>query len=375
MRIAASLFLSISATICSAETLVYFGTYTRGNSASEGIYVSTLDQSTGELSEPKLAAKANSPSFVAIHPNGKSLYAVSEAGPGSDKPIGVIAFSILPDGTLKKLNERSSGGAGACHVSVDPQGQCVGVANYTGGSCATFPVNEDGSLGDMGSFHQHVGSSVDLRRQKGPRAHSINFSADSSQAFVADLGLDQILIYDVDPKKGTMTPAKQGFLKTPAGGGPRHFSFSPSGNVAATNLEITSKVALLRYDPTAKTLSLGPVLSTLPDGVTVKNNSTAECLIHPDGKTAYVSNRGHNSIAVFRIDSASGDITASGHQSTQGEIPRGFGIDPSGNFIVVANQKSGNIVSLRIDPDTGMLSPTGSEIKVGMPVNVRFLER
>lgn len=373
MRFAAFLCLSIFATICSAETLVYFGTYTRGDSSSEGIYVSTFDQDSGKLSKPKLAAKANDPSFVAFHPSGKFLYAVSEVGPADEKPVGLIAYSILADGTLKKLNERSTGGAATCHVAVDPTGQCVGVANYTGGSCASFPINDDGSLGEMGSFHQHVGSSVD-RRQKSPHAHSINFSADSTQAFVADLGLDKIVIYDVDPKLGTMTLSKQGSLKTPAGGGPRHFCFTPSGNLAVTNLEITSQVALLRYDPAKKTLELGPVLSSLPAGVTVKNNSTAECLVHPNGKFCYVSNRGHNSIAIFQIDSDGGGLTASGHQSTEGEIPRGFGIDPSGKFIVVANQKTGNIVSLRIDADTGSLSPTGNEIKVGMPVNVRFLE-
>jgi 6-phosphogluconolactonase len=410
MRLAAISCLLFSWTVCSAETLVYIGTYTRGDSSSEGIYVSTLDQTSGELSAPKLAAKAFNPSFVAIHPNGKTLYAVSEAPETGDGSVGVIAFSILDDGTLNQLNERSTGGAGACHVSVDPTGQCVGVANYGGGSCASFPINDDGSLGEIGSFRQHVGNSVNPRRQKEPHAHSFNFSADSSQAFVADLGTDEIVIYDVDPKLGKITPSKQGSLKMPAGGGPRHFCLMPSGNAALSNLEMTSQVAFLRYAPSAKnlaaknlaaknlaaknlaaknlaaknlaaktpaakTLSLGSVVSSLPGGSTVRNNSTAECLVHPNGKSAYVSNRGHHSIAMFRIDEVTGDITACGHQSTLGETPRGFGIDSGGNFLVVANQKSGNIVSLKIDPDTGLLTPTGSEIKVGMPVNVRCLTR
>ena len=375
MRMVALFCLSIPAMLCSAETLVYFGTYTRGNSSSEGIYVSTLDEGTGALSEPKLAAQAVNPSFVAIHPSGKTLYAASEASAEGENPVGVIAFSIREDGTLKRLNARSTRGGGACHVSVDPTGRCLGVANYGGGSCASFPINDDGSLGEIASFHQHVGSSVNPKRQTEPHAHSINFNADGTQAFVADLGMDQILIYDVDAKTGTMTPSQQRSLKMPAGGGPRHFCFTPQGNAALSNLELTSQVAFLRYDQSGKGLSLGAVASTLPKDVSVAGNSTAECLVHPNGKTAYVSNRGHNSIAVFRIDDSNGAVDLLENESTQGQIPRGFGIAPGGDFIVVSNQNSGNAITLRIDPQTGSLSPTGSEIKVDSPVNVRFVKR
>jgi 6-phosphogluconolactonase len=355
--------------------LVYFGTYTLGKSSSEGIYVSVLNVDSGALSTPKLAATAVNPSFVAIHPDGRTLYAVSETTADGDDPVGVTAYCVGDHGMLGKINERSSGGGGACHVAVDPTGQCLGVANYGGGSCASFSINDDGSLGPLASFHQHVGNSVNPKRQNEPHAHSINFNADGTQAFVADLGIDQILIYDVDPKTAKLTASKQPSLKMPAGSGPRHFCFAPGGNVALSNLELTSEVALLRYDRSEKTLSLKEVSSTLPTDVTITNNSTAECLVHPNGRYGYVSNRGHNSIAVFRIDETNSGIQWVENESTCGEIPRGFGISPGGKFIVVANQKSGNITTLRIDPQSGSLSPTGNEVQLDSPVNVRFAVR
>jgi 6-phosphogluconolactonase len=374
MRITACFLCAVlAAASASAETLVYFGTYTAGQSSSEGIYVSELDERTGELSPPRLAATLPNPSFVALHPRGGFVYAVSESR--GQAPARVAAFAIADDGTLRLLNRRQTGGPGACHVAVDPTGRCVGVANYGGGSCASFPLNDDGSLGPRGSFHQHQGSSVNPRRQTAPHAHSINFNADGTQAFVADLGTDEILIYDVNATEGTMESAEQTSLKVPAGGGPRHFCFVPDGDLALTNLEMTSQVALLRYDREAGRLSLGPVVSTLPDGADAEGNSTAECLVHPNGRTAYVSNRGHNSIAVFHIDARAGSLKAVGHQSTEGEIPRGFGIDPSGRFLVAANQRSGNVVTLRIDPETGELRSTGHSIRLDAPVNVRFLQR
>jgi 6-phosphogluconolactonase len=376
MRFAALLLLSLIPLYASAKTLVYIGTYTKGNSTSEGIYVSVLDESTGALSEPLLAAPAVNPSFVAIHPTKPLLYAVSEVSSGGQDAVGVIAYSIGEDGALTMLNQRSTGGSAACHLSVDPTGQCVAVANYGGGSCASFPIRADGSLGQLGSFHQHVGGSgVNPRRQNEPHAHSINFNRDGTQAFVADLGKDQIMLFDVDAKAGTMDPSKQPFVKLPPGGGPRHFCFHPGYRFAFSNLELTSKVALLNYNSTEQTLALGPVLDTVPESDRQAGNSTAECLVHPGGKFVYVSNRGHNSIAGFSFDSTTGDLSLIGNTSTQGEIPRGFGIDPSGRYLIAGNQKTGNVVTLRIDLDTGKLTPTGHEVKIDAAVNVRFKVR
>ncbi len=376
MRFAALFVLLSIPLFVDAETLVYIGTYTEGDSSSEGVYVSKLDETSGALSEPVLAASVVNPSFVAIHPTRPLLYAVSEVFSGGPDTVGVIAFSIKEDGTLSKLNERPSGGAGACHVSVDPTGQCVGVANYGGGSCASFPILSDGSLGELGSFHQHVGGSgVKPNRQNEPHAHSINFNSDGTQAFVADLGKDQILVFDVDAKAGKMTPAKQPFLDMPPGGGPRHFCFHPTFRHAFSNLEITSKVAMLEYNNASRTLSLGKTLDTIPPLARNRGNSTAECLVHPSGKFVYVSNRGHNSIAGFSFDEATGDFRTIGNTNSLGEVPRGFGIDPTGQFLVVGNQKTGNVVSLRIDLESGKLTPTGHSVKVDAPVNIRFLER
>lgn len=376
--LAAVLFTSVSAFVdtSSAETLAYFGTYTRGKSTSEGIYVAKFDETNGYLSDPLLAAKVTNPSFVAIHPDGKTLYSVSEISEGEKKTGGVTAFSINDDGTLKELNSRPSGGAGPCHVAADPTGQCVVVANYGGGSCASFPLNKDGSLGEQGSFHQHEGGSgVDERRQKGPHAHSVNINAEGTQAFVADLGLDQILLYDLDAKAGKLTPSKQPHVETAPGGGPRHFCFHPSYRVAFTNLEMTSQVSVLKYDAENGTMTSGQTVSTLPANSRQLKNSTAECLVHPSGRYLYVSNRGHNSIAAFVIDPQSARLSLIENESTQGEIPRGFGISPSGRYVVVGNQNSGNVVSLAVDAETGALSPTGHGISIDAPVNVRFLTR
>lgn len=362
-------FLPISP--CPAETLAYIGTYTRGS--SDGIYVSRFDEQTGALSSPKLVAELENPSFVAFHPNGKFLYAVSEVG--SADAMGVAAFAIQGDGSLKKLNERSTRGAAACHVQVDPTGKCLGVANYTGGSCALFPIGADGALDDMGSFHQHVGgSNVNARRQEAPHAHSINFNADGTQAFVADLGMDQIRIYDVDAAKGTMKPAAMPFVELPPGGGPRHFSLRTDQSAAFANLELTSQVVWLDYDLSAKRLRVGKTASTLPADWKGSGNSTAECLVHPNGKYVYVSNRGHNSIAVFEIDTATKTLKWLENEPTQGKIPRGFGITDDGNFLIACNQNSACVHSFRIEA-TGLLTPTGHRIEVDMPVNVRMLTR
>lgn len=354
-----------------AETLVYLGTYTRGS--SEGIYVAKMDPASGKLSEPILAAKAENPSFVAIHPSRPLLYAVSEVSGDGPSTMGVMAFVIQADGKLKQLNGRSTAGGAACHVSVDPTGRYVGVANYSGGSCVTYPIAADGSLGEPASFVQHEGGSgVNPRRQVSPHAHAFNFNADGSQAFVNDLGKDQILMYQVDRASGKLAPSAQPFLELMPGGGPRHFCFAPDHRFAVANLEMTSQVALLVYDSERGELKLESTISSLPESATTKNNSTAECLFHPNGHFVYVSNRGHNSIAAFRFNVSSQRLEALGNTSTEGEIPRGFGIDPSGQFLIVGNQRSGNVVSFKIDSNAGTLKATGHSIAVDSPVNVRF---
>ncbi|MBL8174414.1 MAG: lactonase family protein [Bryobacterales bacterium] len=354
----------------SSTMLVYFGTYTR--KTSKGVYVAKLDTATGKVSEPELAGEVSNPSFVTIHPNQKYLYAVSEMGGGGAQGGGVTAFSIdKPSGKLTRLNQVSSKGSGPCHLNVDKTGRTLVVANYGSGSVAAMPVKPDGSLGDPVGFIQHAGSSVDKRRQAGPHAHSVNYSANNKFVIAADLGLDQVLVYKVDPATASLTPNNPPFAKVKPGGGPRHFTFHPKGKFAYVINEMGQAVTAFAWNAGKGALTEIQHISTLPDGVTVANNTTAEVVAHPNGKFLYGSNRGHNSIAVFSI-AKDGKLTRVENAPTQGEIPRNFAIDPSGKWLFAANQNTDNVVIFAIDQATGKLSPTGQQLKVDVPVCVRF---
>ncbi|MHC4685715.1 MAG: lactonase family protein [Planctomycetota bacterium] len=348
---------------------VYFGTYTSGNSSSKGIYRSTLDLETGKLSSPILAAEARNPSFVEIHPNGRFLYAVGESGGAGS----VSAFGIDTDaGVLKLLNQQPSGGAGPCHVSIDHAGRNLLVANYRGGSASVIPIKADGRLAKPTGFVQHAGSSVNTRRQKEAHAHSMNVSPDDRFAFVADLGIDKIMIYGLDIEKGTIVANSPGFAKVKPGAGPRHFAFGPNGKYAYVINELDCTVTAFSYESASGALTEIQSITTLPkqfDG----SNSCAEVRVHPSGKFLYGSNRGHDSIAVYRVDLAKGTLTFVEHETADIKTPRNFNIDPTGKFCLVANQGGDSVVVFRIDPETGELEPTGHKVSVGRPVCVRFL--
>jgi 6-phosphogluconolactonase len=361
---------------------VYVGTYTRG-SKSKGIYRITFDPKTGELSDPVVAGETVNPTFLALHPTGKFLYAVGEVedfGKSKKRVGGVSAFAIDDKGDLTLLNAQSSGGGGPCHVITDKAGKNVLVANYGGGSCGVLPIDADGKLAKMSSFRQHEGRGVDKSRQEGPHAHSINLAPDEKFAFVADLGLDQIIYYRYDGKKGTITPTRQGAripgrpgsVSTPAGGGPRHFTFHPNGKFAYTNNEMGSSVTAMTYDAEAGKLEPIQTITTLPKAT--KGNSTAEILVHPSGKFLYCSNRGHNSIAVFAIDPETGKLTAKGHQGEGINVPRNFVFAPGGKFCLVANQEGHSVIVFRVNAETGALEPTKTKVEVQAPVCLRFLK-
>ncbi len=355
-----------------AESLpVYFGTYTSGRNAAEGIYRSVLDTETGELSAPAIAAKAENPSFLEIHPGGKFLYAVSESGRAGT----VSAYAIEPDtGNLKLLNNRPSGGSGPCHVNIDQAGKNVLVANYSSGSASVIPIKSDGSLAEPTGFVQHEGSSVNPQRQKGPHAHSINVSPDNRFAFVADLGLDKVMIYKLDVEKGTIAANDPAFAKVKPGAGPRHFTFGADGRYAYVINELAGTVTAFAYEPASGTLTEIQTITTLPNGFT-GSSSCAEVRVHPSGKFLYGSNRGHDSIAVYRIDPAKGTLTFVEHERANIKTPRNFNIDPTGRFCLVANQGSDSVVVFRIDQKTGALEPTGNKISIGRPVCIRFLKK
>lgn len=353
----------------SAEWIAYVGTYTRGD--SKGIYSYRFDDSTGKLTALGLAAETSNPSFLAASPNRRFLYAVNEESAGS-----VSAFSIdAVKGSLKLLNSVSSRGAGPCHVALDKTGKWLFVANYNSGSVAAFPVHDDGSLGEATAFVQHSGSSVNPQRQAGPHAHSVNVSPDNRFVLVADLGLDQILTYRIDATKG-LIPAEPLLAKMAAGSGPRHLALMP-GFAYAVN-EMLSTVTTFQYDAANGSLKEVQTISTLPAGFTGANSS-AEIALNPKAPFVYASNRGHDSIAVFRVNIFDpkhyGTLSLPGFVSTQGKTPRNFAVDPSGKFLLVANQDSGNIVVFRVDQSDVGLSLAGIEVKVPSPVSIVFARK
>ncbi|MDQ3815148.1 MAG: lactonase family protein [Armatimonadota bacterium] len=350
---------------------VYIGTYSKGG--SKGIYVYRMDATTGELTFTGQTAETQNPSFVVVHPTGRYLYAVSEVGKTNGKPGGAVsAFVIDPEtGGLTLLNQQASQGTSPCHLSVDATGQLLTVANYSSGTVAALPVQEDGKLGEATSVKQHEGSSVNPQRQKEPHAHSCTIDAANRFAFAADLGVDKVFIYRVDPEKGELTPNDVPFVQVHPGAGPRHFDFHPSNRYGYVINEIDSTITAFDYNAEKGTLSEIQSISTLPADFSGKN-SCADIHVHPSGKFLYGSNRGHDSIAIFSIDEATGRLTLVGHESTQGRTPRNFGLDPTGKFLVAANQDTNNIVAFRIDQETGRLTPTGQTIEVPAPVCVKF---
>jgi 6-phosphogluconolactonase len=355
----------------SAESLsVYFGTYTtRGENSSKGIYRSVLNLETGKLSDPVLAAEAGNPSFLEIHPNGKFLYAVSEGGGAGS----VSAYTIEADtGNLKLLNKQPSGGAGPCHVSIDHAGKNLLVTNYGSGSASVIPIKQDGRLGEPTGFVQHSGSSVNSMRQKGPHAHSINVSPENRFAFVADLGIDKIMIYKLDIEKGTIVANSPPFAQVRPGAGPRHFAFHPNGKYAYVINELDCTVTAFAYDSVSGALKVIQTITTLPNGFN-GSNACAEVRVHPSGKFLYGSNRGHDSIVVYRVDLADGTLTYVEHETADIKTPRNFNIEPTGKFCLVANQGKGSVVVFRINKETGALEPTDHKVSVAKPVCVRFL--
>jgi 6-phosphogluconolactonase len=354
------------------EFLVYVGTYT--GPKSKGIYAYRFDPAQDRLTSLGLVGETTNPSFLAVHPNHPFLYAVNELGEYQGaKSGGVSAFSMdRRTGKLKFLNEVPSRGAGPCHLAVDKTGKCVLVANYDGGSVAVFPVLEGGRLGAASTFVQHHGSSVNRERQEGPHAHCIDLSPDNRFALVADLGLDELLVYRFDPARGSLAQNDPPFAKVRPGLGPRHFVFSPNGNFVYLISEMGSTMTAFSYNGAGGSLHELQTLSTLPENFKGQNDD-AEVQVHPSGKFLYGSNRGHDSIAVFAIDSRHGKLASVEDVPTQGKTPRGFEIDPTGSYLFAANQDSDNLVVFRIDPQTGRLTPTGQVLEVPAPVCVKFV--
>ncbi|MFO0979572.1 MAG: lactonase family protein [Planctomycetaceae bacterium] len=368
----AVVMIALSSEAMADKVRIYIGTYTEG--LSKGVYTCEFDDEAGTLSEPVLAAELKNPSFLAIHPSGKFVYAVNEIseGPGRGQG-GVTALKVNGDGTLTKINDQVSEGGAPCHCNVDATGKNLLAANYVGGNVVVFPINEDGSLGPVSCNMQHEGSSVDKSRQEGPHAHSINLSSDNRFAYAADLGIDKIMIYQLDAEKHTLAPSNPPAALVTPGGGPRHFAIHPSGNFAWTNNEMTMVVTGFRRDAQTGALFAIQEISTIPGGYNGRK-STAECLVHPTGKFLYVSNRGHETITAYSIDQETGLLKYLENEQTGGKEPRNFYIEPKGKWLLAENQNSDSVFVFGIDQETGMLNPTGRSITVGKPVCIRMLQ-
>jgi len=355
------------------ELLVYIGTYS--GPKSQGIYATRLNLASGKCGPVELVAEVKNPSFLAIHPTQKYLYAVSEISDLGGKPAGgVSAFEIdRTSGKLRAINAQSSVGAGPCHLVVDRSGSTVLVANYGGGSVASLRIGSDGSLSPAASFIQHEGKSVNASRQESPHAHSINMDLGNRFAVAADLGLDKVLVYKLDPATSKITANNPPSAAVPPGSGPRHFAFHPGGRWAYVINEILCTVTAFDYDAEHGVLTPKQTITTLPAGVQlVPEFSTAEVQVHPSGKFVYGSNRGHDSITLFAVND-DGTLKFVENTSTEGKTPRGFGIDPTGQYLLAGNQDSHTVTVFRIDPATGKLKPTGQKLEVGTPVCVKFV--
>lgn len=337
---------------------VYLGTYTDGE--SQGIYTCEFDLKDSSLTPVKLVAETVNPTFLAFHPSGKFLYAVNE----SEATISAFALNAQGD-KLTFLNSQPSQGGAPCHLSVDRSGKHVLAANYSGGSCLSIPIEADGKLSSSASFQQHQGPKTN--------GHAINLDAANRFALCCDLGLDKVISYAFDAKTGELTPHSE--LNTPPGTGPRHLAWHPNGKIAYVNGEHNMTVLTCAYDAQHGKLTQTQVLSTIPDDVRRDAGSTAETVVHPSGKFVYVSNRDpYNSIAIFAVDPENFQLSVVGHQSTGIKTPRNFAIEPTGQFMLVANQSGGNVCVFRIDQQTGELIPTGTKVDIANAVCVRFME-
>jgi 6-phosphogluconolactonase len=371
MRIFGVLLLPFISLAANADDLylVYFGTYTA--SISKGIYAARYEPASGKVEMLGVVAEAANPSFLAIRPDQRFLYAVNWKASGAEPGNMVSAFSIdARTAKLSFLNKVPSKGEQPTHLAVDSTGKTLVVANYGSGTVAAFPVAEDGRIGEAIWVDQHTAPPVD--GQGGvPHAHDVLFSPDNRLVFIAELGLDRVCSYRFDAARRAISPYDPPFVATRPGSGPRHLALHPNGKFLYANNETSSTVTIFKRE--GGVLKEIQTISTLPPDFKGKN-STAEIQIDRAGKFLYVSNRGHDSIAVFAVESDSGRITPVEYVSTQGKTPRNFSLDPTGASLFAANENSSTVVLFRVDRATGRLKPSGTVLGIPSPSCVIFLK-
>ncbi|WP_213804712.1 lactonase family protein [Granulicella sp. dw_53] len=391
------LLIGRSASAEGKEFFVYSGTYTgfksvhnslpvgAGESHSKGIYVSRFNAATGELGEPQLAVEILNPSFITISPNHRFLYAVVEdptsVGPPLDHASYVSSFAIdAKTGKLSLLNTLPSGGTSTCFIAMDKTGHFVFMAHFGSGSVSVLRVKADGSLGEQTSFMQHIGHSVALPVQAFAHPHSVIASPDNRHVVVSDLGQDKLFVYDFDEKTGLLSPPEPNFATVAPGSGPRHFTFDPAGKFGYQLSEMSGAVDVFSWNPAGKLSNIQTARPAVPAGFDGDVHS-AEIEISPNGKFLYESNRrthedgprGPDTIGVFAIDPIQGTLTEVQQSATGGLQPRSFALDPTGNFLLAANEATNSVVVYKIDGGTGKLSPTGKTVVFDTPVCLKFV--
>lgn len=371
MRLFFFFFLLLSLPCVAQEQYLFIGTYT--GSGSKGIYVYKFNTKTGKATwvSNTDSSTASNPSYLAISPNGKYVYSVFEDG--NQKGGNVAAYSFnRTTGKLNFLNKQLSGGDHPCYVATTNNNKWVAVANYSGGSASVFGVNADGTLKPHPQVMQHEGKSVVKGRQDKPHVHSTVFSPKQDYLFVSDLGTDKIMIYKFDANAEKPMSEAPGFAASAPGSGPRHFTFHPNKKFAYNIEELTGTVAAYQF--ANGKLNFIQRIITHPEGYNGTIGS-ADIHVSPDGKFLYASNRGdENTITIFSVNPANGKLKLAGYQSTMGKTPRNFMIDPTGNFVLVANQNTDNVVIFKRNKTTGLLTPTGDEIKVSKPVCLKMMK-
>lgn len=352
--------------------IVYIGAYTNVP-GSKGINAFRFDAATGKLSPLGLMAATDSPSFLALAPNGRFLYAVNETDSFGGQPGGAVsAFAIdRSTGKLTFLNQVASKGAAPCHIAIDPSGKAAVVANYNGGNFSSFPILADGRLGEAASVMQDTGTGPNRARQEKPHAHEMVIAG--PLVLGADLGNDHLQLFHLDAATAVLKPAQPPFAAVEPGFGPRHMAISKDKKFIYVLSEIKALVATMEYDPVKGPGKVISTVSALPADFRGQNTA-AEIMLDSKGTTLYTSNRGHDSIAVFSVNPKTGALKLTANVKTGGRTPRHFTLDPSGRFLLAANQDSGNITIFKVDQNTGALTPTGDSVATGAPVDILFLK-
>ena len=364
------------------DVLVFIGTYSEdllfGNGVvvhgkGEGVYVFRLNTETGELTLLSKGSGKPNPSYLTLDPTKKYLYCVNEMKEFEGQVSGSVSALSFDSESYKLtlLNRRPSNGTDPCHLIVNDANTHLLVANFASGSISMLPINSDGSLAPISCFIQHQGKSINEDRQAGPHAHKIELDKSNNRAFVTDLGCDKVFIYKTDFANDTLIPSDPAYLEIKAGEGPRHCIFHPSGQYFYVVNELGSSICSYQYDEEKGNFKLLQILSTLPEGYTDFNMSAAIKIL-PGNKYLYTSNRGHDSISVFKIDSNTGKLTYVSNHSTGGSTPRDFDFDPEGHFLIAANQDSDNIVIFKVNRETGAIKEVSRVNELSKPICVRI---